>query len=112
MLIQIMYFRMKFKDSETKGITKSFKLHNFELREELVMLSLGLLVWLTLIGYLQEMHNYSSPAVCNYDGDTGCPVTTSIFQDFIPEVIPSQKCDMNMGQILQLHTPIAVLVHV
>jgi hypothetical protein len=76
----------------------------------LVMLSLGIPVWLTLIGYLHKMHNYSSPAVCNYGGDTSCPVTISILQNFIPEVIPSQKCDMNMGQILQLHSYGCVLL--
>lgn len=56
------------------------------------------------------MHHFSSPAVCNYGGDTGCPVIMSILQNFIPVVIPSQKCDMNMGQILQLHSYGCVLL--
>jgi hypothetical protein len=76
----------------------------------LVMLSFGKPVWLSLIGYLHTMHNYSSLAVHNYGGDTGCPVTMSILQNFIPEVIPSQKCDMNMGQILELHSYGCVLL--
>jgi hypothetical protein len=31
---------------------------------------------------------------------TGRPVTLSELYDLIPEVIPSQKCHMNIGQIL------------